>query len=112
MSAYVIRDATALQALYGPVDARSIDKEIDYLHPHYAAFVRAAPLCILATMGTGGLDASPRDDPAGFVEIGDDKTLLVPDRSGNNRIDSLRNILTDPRVALLFLSPGSGRRCV
>ncbi len=77
-SAYVIRDATALQALYGPVDARSIDKEIDYLHPHYAAFVRAAPLCILATMGTGGLDASPRDDPAGFVEIGDDKTFSCP----------------------------------
>ncbi|WP_375459526.1 pyridoxamine 5'-phosphate oxidase family protein [uncultured Enterovirga sp.] len=108
MDRHVIRDVSALEALYGSVDARSIEKEIDHLHPVYAAFVRAAPLCILATAGPGGLDASPRGDRAGFVEIGDRKTLLLPDRRGNNRIDSLRNILVDPRVALLFLVPGLG----
>ena len=83
-------------------------KEISYLHPHYAAFIKASPFAILATVGPYGLDASPRGDPAGFIEIADDKTLLIADRRGNNRIDSLRNILSDPHVALLFLVPGIG----
>ena len=63
---------------------------------------------MLATGGAGGLDASPRGDPPGFVEVLDEKTMLVPERRGNNRIDSLRNIVADPRVALLFLIPGVG----
>jgi len=63
---------------------------------------------VLATSGPGGLDVSPRGDPAGFVTIDDDRTLLIPDRRGNNRIDSLRNLVRDPRVALLFLIPGVG----
>lgn len=103
-----IRTIADLEALYGPVDRRSLEKEVPTVHPHYAAFIRAAPLAILATAGAGGLDASPRGDPAGFVEIADETTLLIPDRRGNNRIDSLRNILADPRVALLFLIPGIG----
>jgi uncharacterized protein len=97
-----------LEALYGSVEQRSIDKELDRLHPHYAAFVRAAPFALLATAGPGGLDVSPRGDPAGFVTVEDERTLLLPDRRGNNRIDSLRNIVADPRVALLFLVPGIG----
>ena len=68
--------------------------------------IEAAPFFALATCGPDGLDCSPRGDPAGFVRVADEKTLLVPDRRGNNRIDSLRNIVRDPRVALLFLIPG------
>jgi len=103
-----ITDPDALQALYGEPSAASITKEVDHVHPHYRAFIEAAPFVVLATAGPDGLDASPRGDPAGFVTVADDKTLLIPDRRGNNRIDSLRNILADPRVALLFLVPGVG----
>jgi len=70
--------------------------------------IEASPFLVLATSGPAGLDASPRGDPAGFVHVLDDKTLLIPDRRGNNRIDSLRNIIRDDRVALLFLIPGVG----
>ncbi len=104
----VVRTIEELEALYGTVEGRSLDKEIAYVHPLYAAFIEAAPLFVLATAGPSGLDASPRGDTAGFVEIADERTLLVPDRRGNNRVDSLRNIIADPRVALLFLIPGIG----
>jgi PPOX class probable FMN-dependent enzyme len=108
MTDHIIRDVAALEALYGEVSQPATLKEISYLHPHYAAFVKASPFVVLATVGPHGLDASPRGDPAGFVEIVDDRTLLIPDRRGNNRLDSLRNILADDRVALLFLIPGVG----
>jgi PPOX class probable FMN-dependent enzyme len=108
MADHIIRDLAALESLYGDVNEVSALKEITYLHPHYAAFIKASPFAMLATAGPHGLDASPRGDPPGFVEIVDDKTLLLADRRGNNRIDSLRNILTDPRVALIFLIPGIG----
>lgn len=104
--AYLIRDVASLEALYGQPAETSVVKEVDYLHPHYQAFITASPFAVLATAGPGGLDASPRGDPTGFVEIADDRTLLLPDRRGNNRADSLRNIVADPRVALLFLIPG------
>ena len=106
--AYRITDPDELQSLYGEPGEASLLKEVDHVHPHYRAFIEAAPFAILATSGPDGLDASPRGDPAGFVIVADDKTLLIPDRRGNNRIDSLRNILVDPRVALLFLVPGVG----
>ncbi|CAM4124682.1 pyridoxamine 5'-phosphate oxidase family protein [Bordetella tumulicola] len=106
--AYRITDPDALQALYGQPSDASIIKEVDYVHPHYRAFIEASSFVILATVGPDGLDASPRGDPGGFVTVADDKTLLIPDRRGNNRIDSLRNILADPRVGLLFLVPGVG----
>ncbi|OJX18940.1 MAG: flavin-nucleotide-binding protein [Devosia sp. 67-54] len=105
---HIIRDPAALEALYGAVNEASALKEIGYLHPHYAAFIKASPFAVLATAGPHGLDASPRGDAPGFVEIVDDKTLLLADRRGNNRIDSLRNVLHDPRVGLLFLVPGIG----
>ena len=76
--------------------------------PVYRALIEASPFAILATVGPGGLDASPRGDPPGFVAVENEKTLLLPERRGNNRIDSLRNIVVDPRVALLFLIPGVG----
>jgi hypothetical protein len=105
---HVIRDEATLEALYGAASGGAIAKEIDYIHPHYAAMIAASPFMVLATSGPGGMDASPRGDPAGFVHIADGHTLLIPDRRGNNRIDSLRNIVNDPRVALLFLIPGVG----
>ena len=94
--------------MYGESPPGAIAKEIDYIHPHYRAMIEASPFMVLATSGPEGLDASPRGDPAGFVHVLDDKTLLIPDRRGNNRIDSLRNIVRDDRVALLFLIPGVG----
>jgi uncharacterized protein len=104
----LIRDEAGLSALYGESSPGAIAKEIDYIHPHYRAMIEASPFMVLATSGPEGLDASPRGDPAGFVHVLDDKTLLIPDRRGNNRIDSLRNIVRDNRVALLFLIPGVG----
>ena len=108
MTDHIVRDLQSLQSLYGDVNDVSALKEITYLHPHYAAFIKASPFATLATVGPHGLDASPRGDPPGFIEIADEHTLLVADRRGNNRIDSLRNILHDPHVALLFLVPGIG----
>ena len=97
-----------LDAIYGePVKAAQI-KEIDYISDHYRAFIEASPFVVLATCGTEGLDCSPRGDPKGFVRVADRHTLMIPDRRGNNRVDSLRNIILDPRVGLLFLVPGSG----
>ena len=97
-----------LEALFGQPGEASLKKEVPYLHPSYQALIAASPFAVLATTGPGGLDASPRGDAPGFVAVQDDKTLLLPERRGNNRIDSLRNIVADPRVALLFLIPGVG----
>jgi PPOX class probable FMN-dependent enzyme len=111
-----------LEALFGPVGEASLRKEVDHLHPVYQRMVAASPFALLATAGPGGLDVSPRGDAPGggglrapppphapgFVAVQDERTLLVPERRGNNRIDSLRNIVHDPRVALLFLIPGVG----
>ena len=97
-----------LEALYGHPGETSTVKEVDRITPHYAAFIKAAPFAALATGGPEGLDCSPRGDVAGFVRIHDERTLMLPDRRGNNRIDSLRNIVRDPRVALLFMIPGVG----
>jgi hypothetical protein len=97
-----------LMGLYEPPTEVSSAKDIDHISDHYRAFIEAAPFFALATAGPEGLDCSPRGDAPGFVRVADAKTLMVPDRRGNNRIDSLRNIMSDPRVALLFLIPGVG----
>lgn len=104
----IITELTELERLYGSIARPSVAKVTDHIHPAYRPFIAASPFVALATSGSEGLDVSPRGDPAGFIEIEDDKTLLLPDRRGNNRIDSLRNILQDNRVALLFLIPGIG----
>lgn len=106
--AFTIRTMDALTDLFGEVGEASIKKEIPYIHPHYRALIEASPFLTLATSGPDGLDVSPRGDPAGFVVVEDEQTLLLPERRGNNRIDTLRNLVTDPRVALLFLIPGRG----
>jgi PPOX class probable FMN-dependent enzyme len=97
-----------LDALYGPVGEASLVKETGRIIPEYRALIEAAPFAVLATRGPGGLACSPRGDAPGFVRVADETTLLLPDRRGNNRVDSLRNILYDPRAALLFLIPGIG----
>ena len=104
----MISDIASLEARYGVPNDASTVKEIDRIAPHYRALVEASPFAILATCGPEGLDCSPRGDRPGFVHIEDERTLVFPDRRGNDRIDSLRNIVRDPRVALLFLIPGSG----
>lgn len=104
----LVTELTELERLYGTVARPSLAKVTDHIHPAYRPFIAASPFVALATSGPEGLDVSPRGDPAGFIEIEDDYTLLLPDRRGNNRIDSLRNILNDNRVALLFLIPGIG----
>jgi uncharacterized protein len=81
-------------------------KEVDFIHPHYRAFIEMSSYLIISSAGPGGLDASPRGDRAGFVVVEDDRKLLVPDRRGNNRVDTLHNLIADPRIGLLFLVPG------
>jgi hypothetical protein len=105
---HLVTTTAQLEQLYGEVYPPAIVKEIDHVNADYRAFIEAAPFFALATTGPDGLDCSPRGDPAGFVRVRDEKTLLIPDRRGNNRIDSLRNLVHDPRVALLFLIPGCG----
>ena len=104
----LVQDLESLERLYGDPVPASLLKEVDHIHPVYRPFIEAAPFVALATSGPGGLDVTPRGDPAGFVHIEDERTLLLPDRRGNNRVDALRNIVADPRVALLFMIPGVG----
>jgi PPOX class probable FMN-dependent enzyme len=105
---HLITSIAALEQLYEDANPNSLLKEIDHINAHYRAFVEAAPFVIVASVGPEGLDTSPRGDAQGFVHVQDAKTVLLPDRRGNNRLDTLRNIVRDPRVALLFLIPGIG----
>lgn len=103
----VIKTVEQLEALYGQPGNASLVKEVDRIIPEYAAFIEASPFAALATVGAEGLDCSPRGDLAEVIRIVDEKTVMLPDRRGNNRTDSLKNIIRDGRVALLFLVPGS-----
>ncbi|MFH6781671.1 MULTISPECIES: pyridoxamine 5'-phosphate oxidase family protein [Methylobacterium] len=101
-------DLERIYGAFGAVGEASTVKVADHITPHYRRFVEAAPFLALATSGPEGLDCSPRGDRPGFVRVADPHTLLLPDRRGNNRIDSLRNVLRDARVGLMFLIPGIG----
>lgn len=103
----VVRTVAELEAIYGETSEASRIKVSHRLTEGYRRLVEASPVVALATCGPKGLDCSPRGDPGQVISIRDDRTLLLPDRRGNNRIDSLRNIVRDGRVALLFLIPGS-----
>jgi uncharacterized protein len=103
---HLVTSIEALESIYGAPSGGAVVKEIDHINAHYRAFIEAAPFCAMATSGPDGLDCTPRGDPPGFVRVKDEKTLLLPDRRGNNRIDSLRNLVADPRISLLFLIPG------
>ncbi|MEM7693432.1 MAG: pyridoxamine 5'-phosphate oxidase family protein [Pseudomonadota bacterium] len=102
-----IKDEASLAAHYGTPGAASTQKVARRITPEYRAYIEAAPFFALATVGPEGLDCSPRGDVAPAVAIQDEGTLLIPDRKGNNRIDSLRNIVRDPRVALMLMVPGA-----
>jgi PPOX class probable FMN-dependent enzyme len=97
-----------LEQVYGQPVERALWKEIDHINHHYRQFIEASPFLILATYGEKGVDCSPRGDPAGFVRVTDDKHILIPDRRGNNRLDSLRNIVVNPKVGLIFMVPYAG----
>ena len=103
---HTLTSLAALEALYDPPSERVRLKQIDRLDAHCRAFIAASPFLILATSGASGADGSPRGDRPGFVVVEDDVTLLLPDRRGNNRIDSLRNVVENPAVGLIFLVPG------
>jgi PPOX class probable FMN-dependent enzyme len=102
---YVIRDAAELSALYGKPLERSVRKQLDRLDEFCRMFIGASPLVIIGTQGDVA-DNSPRGDVPGFVKVADEHTLLIPDRRGNNRLDTLRNIVRNPAVGLLFVVPG------
>lgn len=108
MSGDLVTSVAQLEALYGAPSRTAAAKEIDHISAGYRKLIEAAPFIALATSGPEGLDCSPKGDAAGFVAVLDDKTLAIPDRPGNNRLDGLRNIIRDPRVAILFLIPGVG----
>src|SRR3954451_21478305 len=105
---HIVTSLEALDRLYGQPYGPSIAKEADRITTHYRAFIEAAPFFALASIGPDGLDCSPRGDAPGFVRVVDERTLMMPDRRGNNRLDTLRNLILDPRVGLLFLVPGIG----
>lgn len=103
----IVKTVAELDAIYGETSEASVIKVSDRLTAGYRRLIEASPIVALATCGPEGLDCSPRGDPGAVITIVDDRTLVLPDRRGNNRIDSLRNIVRDGRIALLFLIPGS-----
>jgi len=105
---HTLTTVAELEAVYGAANPRSLLKEIDHLNADYRAFVEASPFIVLSSVGAQGTDASPKGDAPGFVRILDARTLAIPDRPGNNRIDNLRNIIEDGRVSVLFIVPGVG----
>ena len=104
----IVATIDQLETIYGRPNEASTVKVADRITPQYRVLIDKSPFAALATCGPEGLDCSPRGDLPGFVRVHDETTLMMPDRRGNNRVDSLRNIVRDPRVALLFLIPGSG----
>jgi uncharacterized protein len=104
----IVRTLEELEALYGAPVPTAVTKEIDFLTELHCAYIEASPFVLVATSGLDGVDCSPRGDPPGFVRVADERTLHIPDRRGNNRLDTLRNLVVDPRIGLLFLVPGIG----
>jgi hypothetical protein len=105
---HLITSMEQLRSLYGEPPPTSIVKEIDRINAGYRKLIEAAPFVVVATAGPEGLDCSPKGDSPGFVRILDERTLAIPDRPGNNRVDGFTNIMRDPRISLLFLIPGCG----
>lgn len=97
-----------LETIYKLPSGLAMTKEIDYINDHYRQFIQASPFCILSTFGDKGMDSTPRGDPFPVVRIADNKTILLPDRKGNNRVDNMRNIIVNPQVGLIFLVPDAG----
>ena len=105
---HTVTSADQLKALYAPPHERVLKKELDHVDALGRAFIAASPFLVLATGGPQGLDCSPKGDSPGFVTVsGDGRTLYIPDRRGNNRIDGLKNLIEDPRVGIIFFAPGA-----
>lgn len=105
---HYITSEDELRALHHAPMSRATDKVLDHLDKHCRAVIELSPFCVIATQGDNGADVSPRGDPPGFVQVLDDRTLLLPDRVGNNRLDAMSNLLGNPRIGMLFLVPGMG----
>lgn len=105
---FAVTSEAVLGALYAEPSALVREKVADRMGEETRRFIALSPFALLATIGPHGPHVTPRGDAPGFVEVPDDRTLVLPDRRGNNRIDALRDIVADPRVALLFLVPGAG----
>ncbi|MEQ8195460.1 MAG: pyridoxamine 5'-phosphate oxidase family protein, partial [Rhodospirillales bacterium] len=106
-SRYVIASREALEAIYKKPVQTTLLKQTDCITPPGRALIAASPLIMLATAGPDGVDCSPKGDAPGFVQVLDDRTLLIPDRPGNNRLDGIKNILDNPKVGIIFLVPGA-----
>lgn len=103
-----ITDEASLRALHHTPMSRATDKVLRALDAHCCRVIALSPFCVIATQGPQGADVSPRGDPPGFVRVLDERTLLLPDRVGNNRLDTMTNLLVNPRIGMLFLVPGMG----
>ena len=102
-----VETVEALRTIYKPAVGRAVDKQLGYLDPHCKSFIALSPFLVIGTQGKDGPgDTSPRGDMPGFVGVEGDRTLLIPDRPGNNRLDNYLNILSNPEVGLIFLIPG------
>jgi PPOX class probable FMN-dependent enzyme len=103
----IVTSVDSLRALYAQPIERIAKKQLDHVNEAGRAFIAASPFLVLATGGEKGLDCSPKGDQPGFVEVAEDgRTLFIPDRRGNNRIDGLQNLIEDPRIGLIFFVPG------
>jgi PPOX class probable FMN-dependent enzyme len=103
---FIIRTRDQLDGVYGDIVPGAALKETDFITPPGRAIIEASPFLILATASADGIDCSPKGDAPGFVQIADEKTLLIPDRPGNNRIDGMKNIIDNPKVGIIFMVPG------
>ncbi len=105
---FLVSSEEALSQMFHPANDFVTDKCLDYVHEHARVFIERSPFMLIGSQSADGhADVTPRGDPPGFVKVlDDDKTLLIPDRPGNNRIDTLRNLVSNPRIGLIFLIPG------
>lgn len=103
-----ITSESELRARHHAPMSRATDKVLDHIDKHCRSVIELAPFCVISTQGENGADVSPRGDPPGFVKVLDEKTVLVPDRVGNNRLDAMSNLLVNPHIGILFMVPGMG----
>lgn len=104
---YILASLSDLDRVYAKPLSKMIEKQTNYITEPGRAFIAGSPFLILATVSDSGIDCSPKGDSPGFVQLLDDRTLLIPDRPGNNRIDGMKNIVANPKVGIIFIAPGS-----
>ena len=104
---YAVTSLAQLDEIYGEPLEVAIKKQTDFITPPGRAYIEASPFMVLSTVSPDGVDCSPKGDGPGFVQVLDDRTLLIPDRPGNNRVDGMKNILANPKVGTIFFVPGS-----